>query len=402
MLVLETALERILAAIPPPEAEQVLVKNAHRRILAADIVAASDLPAFDNSSMDGYAVRSADLTGAGPESPVALHLAGAVAAGGVFAGAVQRGQCVRVFTGSPMPPGADVVVMQEETRLAADNRERVVFGTAAEPGEHVRRRGEDIRAGARVLAAGQEVGAGTLSVLAALNFRFVSVARRPRVALLATGSELREAGEVLAPGQVFESNRVTLAALLVEAGAVVRVWPLVPDARDATRAALEQAFSDCDLVVTSGGVSVGEFDFVKAAFEDMGGRLEFWKVAMKPGKPFVLGRWREKCLFGLPGNPVSALVTSLLLVRPAVRRWQGARVLGLPVYPGLLAEAVANRGDRRHFMRVRLDEAGRVCSAGAQASHSLGALVTANALLDVPPDTVWPPGTSVRVLRWCT
>jgi len=400
MLVLETALEHILAVVPPPEAERVLVKNAHRRILASDAIAALDLPAFDNSSMDGYAVRSADLAGAGAESPVALEITGAVAAGCAFAGEIQRGQCVRVLTGSPVPPGADAVVMQENTRLAAGDRECVLFLTAAEPGENVRQRGEDIRAGTRVLAAGHEVGAGTLGVLAALGFREVAVARRPRVALLATGSELREAGEVLSPGQIYESNRAALAALLVEAGAVVRVWPLVPDTVEATRAALEKGFIDCDVVVTSGGVSVGEFDFVRAAFEDMGGRLEFWKVAIKPGKPFVFGCWEEKLLFGLPGNPVSALVTGMLLVRPAVRRWQGARALGLPVHPGILAETVVNHGDRRHFMRVRLDEAGQVYSAGAQASHRLSPMVTANALLDVPPDTTWTAGTPVHVLQW--
>ena len=195
--------------------------------------------------------------------------------------------------------------------------------------------------------------------------------QRPTVGLLATGSELREAGQPLAPGQIHESNRIGLAAHARRAGAAPRIFPLVPDTLAATQAALEQAVSECDVVVTSGGVSVGETDFVKAAFERIGGRLQFWKVAIRPGRPFVFGRRGDKFLFGLPGNPVSALVTFLLLVRPALQRWQGAREVGMPAYPGVLAESLTNPGERRHFMRVRVDAAGNVLLAGLQASHAL-------------------------------
>jgi molybdopterin molybdotransferase len=181
---------------------------------------------------------------------------------------------------------------------------------------------------------------------------------------------------------------------------VPKVFPLVPDTADATRRALATAFEECDVVVTSGGVSVGELDFIKSAFTELGGELQFWKVAIRPGRPFVFGQWRGKFLFGLPGNPVSAFVTFLLLVRPALRRWQGATDVHLPRQMGILAEPLANPGDRRHFLRVRIDTAGQVRSAGAQASHILNSLAAANGLLDLPPQSSLPAGAAVQVLNW--
>jgi molybdopterin molybdotransferase len=239
-----------------------------------------------------------------------------------------------------------------------------------------------------------------ISLLAATGLARVPVGRRPAAGLLATGSELREPGQPLAPGQIYESNRLGLASLIRRAGAVPKVFPLVADSLAATRLALEQAFNQCDVVITSGGVSVGELDFIKQAFEQTGGSLEFWKVAIKPGRPFVFGSCRGKLLFGLPGNPVSALVTFLLLVRPALLRWQGAQDVSLPAYPGVLVEPLANPGQRRHFLRVKVDAAGKVRSAGIQASHILSASATANGLVDVPPETTLPAGKTVSVIRW--
>ncbi len=218
--------------------------------------------------------------------------------------------------------------------------------------------------------------------------------------LLASGSELLEGGQPLASGKIYESNRAGLAALAAQAGAIPRIFPLVKDSLADTRAALESAFAGCDVVVTSGGVSVGEMDFVKDAFEKIGGELQFWKVAIRPGRPFVFGRLGEKFLFGLPGNPVSAFVTFLLLVRPALARWQGARDVRLPAHPGTLVEPLVNPGERRHFTRVTVDAAGNVRSAGTQASHILSSLASADALVDVPPKTTLPAGAAVSVLRW--
>jgi molybdopterin molybdotransferase len=291
-------------------------------------------------------------------------------------------------------------VMQEDTRVEAAAPEKIQVLSSAEPGENVRLRGEDVAQGSTLLQAGQALGAGPIALLAATGVAHVAVGRRPSTGLLATGSELTVPGQSLKPGQIYESNRLALAALTSRTGAVPRSFPLVPDTLAGTSVAIAEALEQCDVVVTSGGVSVGEMDFLKAAFQQIGGELQFWKVAIKPGRPFVFGQHRGKLLFALPGNPVSALITFLLLVRPALRRWQGATDVSLPAHPGVLAEPLANPGARRHFMRVRVGPSGAVHSTGLQASHVLGSLAAANGLVDVPPDTTLAAGTRVRVLRW--
>lgn len=388
-------MDHILAALPAPRGEAVAVGQAAGRVLLEAVSAPRDLPAFDNSAMDGYAVRASAVAGAKADAPVRLRLQTRISAGDSFSGEISAGDCARVFTGAPLPRGADAVVMQEDTRVESD---QVLILDAVSPRENVRFQGEDVRCGDRLAEARAEISPGLLGLLAATGIATVTVSQRPSVGLVATGSELREAGTPLAPGQIYESNRAMLATLVERAGGVPKVFPLVRDALTDTRAALEQAFQSCEIVVTSGGVSVGEMDFVKAAFESLGGGLQFWKVAIRPGKPFVFGRLREKFLFGLPGNPVSAFVTFLLLVRPALRRWQGANSILLPARPAVLGEPVSNPGERRHFMRVRLTPDGKVLSAGKQASHVLASLARSDALLDVPPQTTWPAGQSVRVL----
>ncbi len=348
--------------------------------------------------MDGYAVRAADVSSAKVDAPVALTLAGKVAAGDGFTGEVQPGQCVRVFTGSILPPGADAVVMQEDVQVDDQPSGRVHVLDGVKPWEHVRFRGEDVKCGAVLVRAGERLSPGRIGLLAAAGVSTVEVFRRPVIGLLATGSELVEPGGVLTPGKIFESNRAALEPLLVRSGAMVRVYPLVPDTLAGTKDALARAFAECDGVVTSGGVSVGELDFVKAAFEELGGVLGFWKVAIKPGKPFVSGRWGEKLLFGLPGNPVSAIVTFLLLVRPTLWRWQGATEVEPRTVPCLLGEPLVNRGGRRHFMRVSLDAKGVARSAGLQASHRLTSLAEANALVDVPPNIALDAGAMVNAI----
>ena len=397
MLELEEARQRLFDAIQPLPAETVPLSQAAGRVLVEAVASPIDLPAFDNSAMDGYAVRSADVAAGGPQSPVTLKLVGHVPAGTVFVGTVQPGTCVRVFTGSPLPDGADAVVMQEDTRTEPD--QAVLVLDRVKPWENVRFRGEDVKAGAVLAQVGEVITPGRVGLMAAGGISSVNVHRRPIVGLLATGSELVEAGQPLLPGKIYESNRCMLEPLLVRSGAVAKVFPLVPDKLDATCAALKQALDECDAVVTSGGVSVGELDFVKAAFEKLGGAMDFWRVAIKPGKPFVFGRCHRKFLFGLPGNPVSALVTFLLLVRPTLRRWQGATDVLPPITHGILAEALVNHGDRRHFMRVRVDEDGAVRSCGAQASHLLSSLARANGLLEVPPNSTLAAGSHVRVIR---
>ena len=397
MLELEDARAQILAKLTPLPVEALALGDACGRFLASPVSSPMDLPAFDNSAMDGYAVRAADVAAASADAPVTLRVAGRAAAGEVFEGTLEKGCCIRVFTGSAMPAGADAVVMQEDTRINSPGQIQVL--DAVKPWENVRFRGEDVKQGAELAAAGQRLNAGRLGLIAATGLASVAVRRRPVVGVLATGNELVEAGEPLSAGKIYESNRVMLGPLLAQAGAVARVFPLVPDTLEATRSALETAFTECDAVVTSGGVSVGELDFVKAAFEKLGGVLEFWKVSIRPGKPFVFGRLGEKFLFGLPGNPVSALVTFLVLVRPALLHWQAAAEVELPSHFCTLAEALVNRGDRRHFVRVKVGADGMARPAGAQASHRLGSLSVANGLVDVPPGRTLESGALARVWR---
>jgi molybdopterin molybdotransferase len=401
MLELEEALARILETIPEPASERIALTEAHRRILAERLSAPFDLPVFDNSSMDGYAVRAADVAAATMSTPTRLRLIGRVAAGEFFEGELAAGTSVRLFTGSPLPRGADAVVMQEDTRLEPTSPNEVFVLEPVKPWENVRLRGEDIRRGAPILEAGEILTAGRIALLAAMGLAKIEVGGRPSVGLLATGSELKDAGEPLAPGEIYESNRAMLAPLIQSAGGRPEIFPIVRDEVNLTRAALERGFQQCDVLVTCGGVSVGEMDFVKTAFEQLGGRLQFWKVAIKPGRPFVFGRLGRKLLLGLPGNPVSGLVTFLLLVRPALLRWQGAKVVSLPSHPGVLTEPLANPGERRHFVRVRVaDGTGQVASAGIQASHILSSAAVANGLVEVPPKTTFPAGITVAVRRW--
>lgn len=400
MLELEEALARMLSVIPPATPERVPLGLAHRRILAERVSAPVDLPPFDNSAMDGYAVQAASLRGATAESPVELRLSGRVPAGENFAGELLPGQCVRIFTGSPLPRGTDAVIMQEDT-LADPARPGVVsFLDSVKPWENIRLQGEDVKRGACLADKGVAVNPSRLSLFAAVGLADVQAGKTPRVGLLATGSELREPGQPLMPGKIYESNRLMLAAMLDSVGVRARIYPIVPDSPVETRAALELALAECDCVITSGGVSVGEMDFVKSAFEQLGGDLQFWKVAIRPGRPFVFGQSGGKLLFGLPGNPVSAFVTCQLLVRPALLRWQGAVDTALPATPGILAEPLVNSGGRRHFMRVSVDPSGKIRSAGAQASHMLSSLAAANGLVDVPPNATLLAGAMVPVLLW--
>ncbi len=400
MLPLDRALERVLATVPPARPERIPLADADGRVLSEPLRSAIDLPPFDNSAMDGYAVRAEELAGPGAGSPVRLRLAGRIPAGHAPEAELPKGACVRLFTGSPIPPCANAVVMQEHTITDPNRPDEVHILAAVEPGENVRLRGEDLKAGEVLCEAGHRLNPVRLSLLAAAGLAEVQVGRRPVVGVLATGSELKSAGETLKPGQIYESNRVGLAALIRRAGGLPQTYPAVPDAPGATRDALNLALEQCDLVVTSGGVSVGEMDFIKRAFEDCGGELQFWRVDIKPGRPFAFGRRGHKLLFGLPGNPVSALVTFALLVRPAILRWQGASEVALPLCPGVAGETLANAGARPHFLRVRIDSSGQVFSAGTQASHVLSSLASANGLLEVQPHATLKVGASVQVLRW--
>jgi molybdopterin molybdotransferase len=342
MLTFDAARALLLSKAPALSAERVPLDDADGRVLAEDLVAPFDLPAFDYSAMDGYAVRAEDFVGAGPFT---LPVRGESAAGGPLA-TFEPGSALRIFTGAPVPPPADAVVMQENVRRDGD---RAHFDSAPRPGEHVRRRGEDLAAGSVALAKGTRLGPGAVALAAALDRPTLRVARRPVVTVLCTGDELRSPGDRARPGSVVESNGYFVAAAARRAGAIARVAPFVPDDPDRAAQAIEAALRGADVVVTIGGVSVGDHDVVRPALERAGVTIEFHKVALKPGKPLTFGCRDSLLVLGLPGNPASASLTFLLFGAPLLRTMQGDAA------PSPLPERLPVRGTlRRKAGRMEL------------------------------------------------
>ena len=345
LLPVDEALNRILARVPVVSSETVALGAAAGRVLAAPVVAGHDQPPFHASAMDGYAMRADDVA-----EGVWLKVVGMSQAGAGFAGAVGAGEAVRIFTGAPLPEGADTVIMQEE---AERNGDLVRFTSPARLGHSVRPRGFDFSNGQTILEAGTRLGALQLAVAAAANAGVVAVARRPSVALLATGDELVLPGAVLGPDQIVASNSVGLSAMLAPFAGAVTDFGIARDVRAELDATLDAIFaSEPDVVVTTGGASVGEHDLVQAALLDHGVTLDFWRINMRPGKPLMFDARGKTLVFGLPGNPVSAMVTAELFIKPALRRWLGLADVE-PLRLPLLGPTPANTA-RRHFMRARI------------------------------------------------
>ena len=353
MLTPPVALRRILAALAdaaPLPAERVPLVEAVGRALAEDLLAQGALPAFDASTMDGYALRARDAPAPGASLPVAFE----VFAGRPAPGPLPPGACCRIFTGAPLPPGADAVEQQEQVRRSG---RAARFLRAAEPGRFVRPAGSDVRAGSAPLRAGAVLDPGSIGLAAALGRTSVLVRRRPRVAILPTGDELVPAGRRPGRGQIVESNGRALAAAAREAGAEPLVLPAARDDEASLRAALGRA-RGADALVTIGGVSVGAKDLVRGALRAAGARMGFWRVAMRPGKPFTFGRWGRAAVFGLPGNPASALVTFELFVRPALRAMAGLPGSGRAVLPARLAAPQEKPAELTVYARARLARVG--------------------------------------------
>jgi molybdopterin molybdotransferase len=438
LLPVEAALERVLAAIPGPlPSERVPVVDALGRVLAAPVVAVTDLPPWDNSAMDGYAVRAADLAGATEDDPVRLVVAGEVAAGAAPDRAVPAGRAIRIATGAPLPPGADAVVPVELTTPideagAAGPRGHdgaapppfAILAHLSLPAEaNVRPRGSDLRAGTAVLGPGSAIGPAEVALATGAGVPTTVVHRRPRVAVISTGDELRPAGTELGPAGIPDANGPALVALALAAGAHARHVGIARDDLAAVTGALREALADADAVIVSGGVSVGPYDVVRPAFEAVG-RVDLWRVAVQPGKPFAFGVAPRPTgadtaapilLLGLPGNPVSVFVTFELFVRPALRRLAGRpdHDLRRPTDRGVLEEPVTKSRGRRAYLRVvaRRDGPGgpplrdaegrvRVALAGGQGSHVISALAAADALAIVPESVDGLPAGAAVELWW--
>jgi molybdopterin molybdotransferase len=369
----EEARTRILDKISPLDKRAVPLAGTLDCFAAEDYFARLPLPAFDNSAMDGYAVVASSCKKGGR-----LRVIGEQPAGPDRKLSVSDGEAVRIFTGAPLPQGADAVVMQEDvTRRGTE----ITVNVDVDVGEFVRRRGCDLAEGQMILARGERIRATTIALLASQGFPDVIVGGKATAAVISTGDELVKPGEEMQPGQIYDSNSVLLNALLLRCGVSATAIEHCPDDRQSLGDAIKRGIKNHVLVI-SGGVSVGEHDLVKEALCELGAKIEIWRVVVKPGKPFLFGNIGECFIFGLPGNPVSAFVTFLQFVRPAILRMMGAANLDLPEVPAKLAVGLTNDGDRPHYIRGRLEE-GKFTPVGRQESHALFGLSQANALLRI-------------------
>lgn len=375
---------RILSAVTPvQQTERLAIRQCLDRVLAQPITSAIDVPGHTNSAMDGYAIHGADLAADGSAT---VQLIGQAFAGHPFAGSVERGQCVRIMTGAPMPAGTDTVVMQEHSAVDGDS---ISFAPGQRTGQNVRQAGEDVARGQVVLDAGRRITAADLGLLASLGCAELVVHRPPRVAFFSTGDELRSIGETLGEGEIYDSNRYSLYGMLNRLGVEIRDLGVVPDDPAALEAALSQAAADCDAVITTGGVSVGEADYLKGLLERLG-EMHLWKIAMKPGRPVTFGHIGQAAYFGLPGNPVSVMVTFYQFVQPALRRLAGESAAEPLMLKAICDEPLRKRPGRCEFQRgilsVAEDGSLHVSRTGSQGSGVLTSMSRANCFIVLPEE----------------
>ena len=387
---------RILAQVAAAASPELLpVTRALDRVLAEDVRAPFDVPPTDNSAVDGYAVGSGDIPGTGVRE---LTVVGDLPAGSVFEGALTPGQALRIMTGAPMPAGADTVYPQEIVQVAADGG-RVGVGPIAK-GANVRMRGEDVTEGSVVIERGSVLRPQDIGLVTSLGIWQLSLHRRPRVALLSTGDEVAEPGHPRRPGQIYDANRFALRGSIERCGGEVLDLGIVPDVRDELRARLDEASRAADFVISSGGVSVGVYDLVKAVLDELGS-IDFWQVAMQPGRPLAAGRLGDALFFGLPGNPVASMLTFMLFVRPALYKLAGRRALFHETFEARASESMTKKTGRMEFKRGILSRRGgdwEVRMTGPQGSGILSSMVAGNCLiiLDEPRGDV-SPGETVTV-----
>ena len=390
------ALKRIIDAITPIAAtEKIKIRAALGRVLAEDIFSPINVPPWVNSAMDGYAVLSSDLPDTGVRE---LQVTGTAYAGKPFKQMVMPGQCVRIMTGAVLPYGTDTVVIQEQVEVRGNN---IRVGTETKPGANVRAAGEDIAQGDKVLTRGSTLTPADIGLIASLGNGEVNVTRRLRVAFFSTGDELRSIGDALEDGQLYDSNRYTLYGMLARLGVEILDMGVIKDNRDTLRQAFEQAAATADVLITTGGVSVGEADYVKEVLESVG-TVDFWKIAIKPGRPLAFGRIRNTWFFGLPGNPVSVMVTFYQFVQPALRHLMGARQSGTITLRVCCISKLKKRPGRVEYQRGILErDAGDrpiVRKTGAQGSGILSSMSQSNCFIILPMESGdVEPGTMVEV-----
>src|SRR5947208_9528909 len=367
----EEARKKIVETVRPLPSRRLSLSQALDCFAAEDYFARLPLPTFDNSAMDGYAVVASSC-----KKGQRLRVIGEQPAGRDKQLSVSAGEAIRIFTGAPVPQGADAIVMQEDVTRDGDE---IVVNTDVKAGEFIRRRGCDLAEGQKILAAGERIGPATLALLASQGFAEVMIGGEVKAAILSTGDELVKPGGKLEPGQIYESNSALLNALVQRCGVIVKSEEHCRDDREGLTEAIKRGIKN-NILIISGGVSVGEHDLVRDALYKLGAQIEVWRVAIKPGKPFLFGQLNQCALFGLPGNPVSAFVTFLQFVRPTLLKMMGATNLDLPQLPAKLTVDLTNDSDRAHYIRGRLEH-GRFTPVGHQESLGLFGLSQSNALL---------------------
>ena len=398
MITVEEAQARIRAGFAPTAPELIGLAEAHGRVLAEDLVARRTQPPFAMSAMDGYAVRAADVT----EVPARLRLIGGVAAGGRFDGVVGPGEAVRIFTGAPVPAGADTIVIQEDTTTAGDGT--VEVHEAARPGQHIRDAGLDFVDGVSRIPAGTRLTARHLGLAAGMNRPWLMVHRRPRVAILPTGDEVALPGDPVGPNQIVSCNGVALAALVASAGGIPIQLGIAPD-DESSLIRLAAGASGADLLLTAGGASVGDHDLVQKALGQAGLEVDFWKIALQPGKPLIFGRLGATPLLGLPGNPVSALICGLLFVQPALERLTGLPGNGPETEPALAGAALGPTDRRQLYLRATIlrDDSGRLIATPwtRQDSSMISCLAESQGLIVRPPHAAAAAaGDRIAIIRF--
>lgn len=399
MMALEEAVARVNRELTVLPTAEVPVPQALGMVLAETVVADEAIPPFANTAMDGFAIRAADSVGASEKSPVTLPVVATIPAGAVAPRSLESGEAMRIMTGAPIPDGADAIIMVELTKPAGFDVH--ILAEVAEK-NHIRPAGDDVKIGEEIFHPGTVLGAGHLGVLASLGRQSIRAYRRPRVGVMSTGDELVEGPDELRPGQIRDSNRITLLSLVKEAGLEPVDLGLIPDNEKQIRAALERGVESCDAVITSGGVSMGDFDYVKAVLTQLGD-FSWMQIAIKPAKPLVFGVLKATPIFGLPGNPVSSMVSFELFARPGLRRMMGLLDAERAQIDAIVDEPLPrNKDGKTHFLRVmaRVNESGSwtVRSAGGQGSHQLTGMASANALAILPDGPGLEQGDTVRVM----
>ena len=397
MITVEEALDKILSRIEPLGSERVSILEALGRVMAEDIYADRDIPPLDNSGMDGYAVRSEDIENASSNHPVRLEVIEDLPAGFISKKRLERGKAIRIMTGAPIPKGADTIVPVEDTKR--EDGFVSIFQTVP-PGEYIRKAGEDVRKGECAIFRGDLIRPAEVGMLASVGRSFVSVYQRPLVAILCTGEELVDVDGDLEEVKIISSNSYTLAAQVKDCGAIPVQLGIAGDRKEEIKEKLRQGIR-ADVLISSAGVSVGDYDFVKEALNELGMEMVFWRVAMKPGKPLAFGTIQGKPVFGLPGNPVSSMVSFEQFVRPSLLKMMGHSQLFRPVIEAILKGDIQKKPGRRHFIRASVSfEKDRysVTPMGAQGSGILKSMARANGLVIIPEDReIVRAGETVKV-----